>query len=172
MQWHIALSQPNQEKTAFAHLRRLRYEAYYPVEPRRRVLYGKETPYFRPMFLRYLFVKLGANRDWYRLETAPGIQVSRGLLNLDGENYATITEDEMEAIRETAKALHEQMFTRTKDHPFDVGDGVKIKVGQFAEFLATIMELDDDARTMGLRTYIFNRQVEIPRVSFDAVVAA
>ena len=35
--WHIALSQPNQEKTAWAHLRLLRYEAEYPIIPRRRV---------------------------------------------------------------------------------------------------------------------------------------
>jgi transcriptional antiterminator RfaH len=171
MDWHIAIAQPNQEKTANAHLQRLCYKVYCPVIPRRRMLYGKETNYFRPMFPRYLFVKLGANRDWYRLETAPGVQVTNSLLALERGRYATITPDEMMAVIETAKTLNEQMFEPKNKHGFKLGDQVKIKVGPFADFLATIDSLDDDERYVGLSAYLLNRQVNIPRVRPDHLFA-
>jgi transcription antitermination factor NusG len=172
MDWHIALAQPNHEKTASAHLQRLRYRVYYPVIPRRRMQYGKETNYFRPMFPRYLFVQLGANRDWYRLETAPGVQVTNSLLALERGRYATITPDEMTAVIETAKALNLQMFEPKNRHGFKLGDEVKIKVGPFADFLATIDALDDDERHVGLIAYLLGRQVKIPRVKPDHLSAA
>ncbi len=171
-EWHIAIAQPNCEKTAFAHLNRLRYEAYYPVIPRRRALYGKQTIVYRPMFPRYVFVKLGANQDWYRLETAPGIQISPGLLSLPAGKYATITREEMELVRETANTFNAQIHETNKWGGWKLGDQVAIKVGPFANFLATVDSLDDDERHVGLIAYLLGRQVKIPRVKLDAVVAA
>jgi transcription antitermination factor NusG len=55
---------------------------------------------------------------------------------------------------------------------FRVGDEVKIKVGPFADFLATIIELDEDARSLTLRTFLFGRQVTIPRAKPDHLSAA
>jgi transcription antitermination factor NusG len=169
--WHIALTEPNKERTAFAHLQRLRYNACYPVIPKRRILYGKKTMVYRPMFPGYVFVQRGGNQDWYRLETAPGVRVTHSLLSVNGR-YATLNADEMAAVRETAKALNEQIHEKDRAHDFDVGDQVKIKVGPFAEFLAVIEQLDDDARTVGLVTYLLGSQRRIPRVSIDSVVAA
>lgn len=170
MQWHIALTEPNKERLAFSHLRRLGYEAQYPVLPHRRMLYGRKTIIYRPMFPGYIPTQKGTNRDWYRLETAPGIRVSHSLLAFDGR-YATITEEEMSLIRETAKALCERVLEPERTHDFDLGDQVRIKVGPFAEFMATIEELDDEARTVGLSTYLFGREVRF-RARPDHLTAA
>lgn len=170
MEWHIALAEPNKEKLAFGHLRRLRYEAQYPLLPRRRMLYGKKTIVYRPMFPGYIFVRLGGNSDWWRLETAPGIRVSHSLLAFDGR-CATVTEAEMALVRATAKEKCEQILEPEKPHGFDVGDEVRIKVGPFAHFLATIDTLDDEARTVGLTTYLFGRQVRF-RAKPDHLTAA
>jgi len=172
MDWHIALAQPNCEKTAFAHLNRLRYRAYYPIIPKRRVLYGKLTIVHLPMFRPYVFVQLGANQDWSRLHTAPGVQVAHSLLSLEYGKYATVTQTEVDAIKETANALNAQLDAVKRGHGFQLGDQVKIKVGPFADFLATIDELDDEACRVGLQIYLLGRQIRIPRVRLDAVVAA
>jgi transcription antitermination factor NusG len=168
--WHIALAEPNKERLAFAHLQRLGYEPEYPLLPRRRVLYGTPTIVYRPMFPSYIPVRKGRNQDWYRLETAPGIRVSHSLLAVNGR-YATLTEAEMALIRATAKEKCEQILEAGQPREFDVGDTVRIKVGPFAEFLATIEELDDTARTVGLSTYLFGRQIEF-RACPDHLTAA
>jgi transcription antitermination factor NusG len=170
MQWHIALAEPNREKLAMAHLARLRYEAQYPLLPIRRKLYGKQTIVYRPMFPGYIFVRPGANRDWYRLETAPGIRVMNSLLSFDGR-CATVTEDEMRLVRSTAKELCEQILVPEKEHDFGLGDDVVIKVGPFAQFLATIEWLDDDARSVGLITHLFGQEVKV-RAQIDHLTAA
>jgi transcriptional antiterminator RfaH len=160
MQWHIALAEPNKESLAFSHLMRLRYEAYYPKFPVLRKLYGKMTTVFRPMFPGYIFVRPGANQDWYRLETAPGVRVTHSLLRI-GDSFATITREEMKNVTDKAKELCEQIHETRDPKGFSIGDEVKIRIGPFAEFLATIETLDDDARNVGLITYLFGRQVRI-----------
>ena len=170
MQWHIALTEPNKERQAFAHLQRLRYEACYPVLPIRRMSYGKKTIVYRPMFPGYIPVTRGANQDWYRLETAPGIRVTHSLLAFNGR-YAIITKEEMAVIHAKAKELCEQILEPEKEHAFEIGDDVRIKVGPFAHFMATIDTLDDDARTVGLSTYLFGRQVKF-RAHPDHLTAA
>jgi transcriptional antiterminator NusG len=172
MDWHIALAEPQRDRIAFAHLQRLQYRVYYPVFPVQRVLYGKKTVVYRPIFPSYLFVQRGANQDWFRLETAPGIRVTHSLLSLEAGRYATITSEEFEEIKAMAKELCEQVHDEPRVDCFRVGDEVKIKVGPFADFLATIIELDEDARSLTLRTFLFGRQVTIPRAKPDHLSAA
>lgn len=172
MHWHIAQTQPQAEGLAAAHLKRRGYTPYYPLFPKRRIFRGGRTNVvYLPMFRNYLFVQLGANRDWHRLETAPGIRVTNSLLSMGG-NYATLSQDEMNRVSSKAKELCEQILEQGKPRPFDVGDQVKINVGQFADFLATIEELDDDARTALLRTYLFGRENLVRNVSLDHLTAA
>ena len=168
--WHIALAEPNKERLALAHLHRLHYEAQYPLLPVRRMHYGKRTIVYRPMFPGYIFVRRGANRDWYRLETAAGIRVTHSMLEFGGIR-ATVTNQEMALVKSTAKEKCEQILEPERSHDFDIGDDVRIKVGPFAEFLATIEELDDDARTVGLRTYLFGQQIKV-RAKLDHLSAA
>jgi transcription antitermination factor NusG len=170
MDWHIALAQPNLEHTAFSHLRRLQYRVYYPVFPKMRSFRGCLRPVYRPMFPGYLFVQRGANQDWRRLETAPGIRVTHSLLSRD-DGYATITVEELDQVKETAKWLCEQIHEAMKPHHFKVGDQVRITEGPFASFLAIIETLDDDGRNIGLLAHIFERQTRI-RAKSDHLTAA
>jgi transcriptional antiterminator RfaH len=158
--WHIALTQPQSEAIASAHLTRLRYKWCYPLFPKRQVFRGRINVVYRPMFPGYMFVQLGANQDWHRLETAPGIRVTNSLLSMGG-NYATLSQDEVGRVTKKAKELCEQVLEEGKPRQFDVGDQVKINVGQFAGFLATIEALDDDERNIHLLTYLFRRQVRV-----------
>jgi transcriptional antiterminator RfaH len=158
--WHIALTQPQSEHCASAHLTGRRYRVYCPVFPKFRVYRGKKVVAYRPLFPGYMFVQLGANQDWHRLETAPGVQVTRSLLMLNG-NYATVTPDELRLVQRTAKDLCEQIHEDQKPPQFHVGDEVKINVGQFAGFLARITTLDDDGRNIGLLTYLFGRECPV-----------
>lgn len=169
MDWHIALAQPNLEKTAFAHLQRLRYWVYYPLFPVPRTLYGKKTVVYQPMFRGYLFVQRGANQDWFRLETAPGIRVTHSLLSLEAGIYATITEDELTQIKETAKWLCEQVVESMKPYQFHVGDRVRITSGPFADKLADIEKLDDEQRIIMLRDYLSGMRI---RAKPDHLTAA
>lgn len=158
MEWHIAQAEPQKDQLACAHLKRRRYEFYYPVFPVQRAFRGRIVPVHIPLFRNYIFVKKGANQDWYLLETAPGIRVVQSLLPVNGR-YATISEEEMTRVRDKAKELSEQAVEQVKTPQLKPGDKVRVAVGLCAEMLLDIEALDNDGRVARLKGYLFNSQV-------------
>ena len=76
----MALSKPNQELIAIAHLERQGYEPYCP---RFKETKPGKAAVIRPLFPRYLFI--GIDQVWYSIRGTRGI--SHVLLGRDGPQY-------------------------------------------------------------------------------------
>src|SRR4029077_299822 len=125
--WHIALTQPGQDRIAEHALRNRRYRVYRPIIPVKvpNRHNGVKTSW-RSMFPGYLFV-LPLAHGWEMLRTAPGMRIGeQALMKINGR-FATLGQDDPEFQR--IRRIEQELCTAKLDKPnhrFKRGDEVRV----------------------------------------------
>jgi transcription antitermination factor NusG len=171
MQWHIALTQPGQDRIAAAALQGRSYEVYHPLLPAMvRHGRGHMRHVIKSMFPGYLFVVDRANQGWDWLRNAHGIRVGTCLLTMNGRlatvDNAIIEEVRMEEQQQVINSLKHKGITL----PYAIGDIVRVGGGPFSGFFGEVAKLDDDGRVCLLMD-IFGRISRV-HVSHEDLTAA
>lgn len=159
--WHIALTEPQRERTATVNLMAWGYEVYCPTF--RKVAGsgggGAKRQVDRPLFPGYLFVRESPD-GWTSLRHASGIRQVHSLLMINGD-YAMLPEDEVLAVRAVEDRLMYQWLNPDARVPrLHVGDRVQVTEGALTGRYARIETLDDDER-IGLLMSIFGREARV-----------
>lgn len=119
------------------------YQPYRPLVPGlRRSVRGTTRHTVKSMFPGYVFVRDVMGRGWETLREIGAIH-SRWIFN---GRFATLTNDEIEAIRYTEKTLMHQKAALRERYGFKPGDVLPVQSGPFLGHLATIAGLDDKGR--------------------------
>src|SRR5215475_4211720 len=140
--WYLVHTQPNNERKAELNLEVQGFATFLPqiertIRHARRLITVR-----RPLFPRYLFVRLDIGRDrWLSVNSTIG--VSR-LVAQEGRPIAVPF-----GIVENLIAHSDAGLTRL-DHSLAQGQRVRILSGPLADFTATIMRLDARHRVDGL----------------------
>lgn len=171
LRWHIALTQPSQDATAYQALRLRGYTVYRPLMPETgKMSHGYPSKRQKSMFPGYLFVLPANSRrrmdigPWEALRTAPGmIYGDRALLKLNGCAATMPHNDPVHGgivqIRETEERLG--TVTKTGERlPWKTGEWVRVQKGPFIEMLGIIETLDDPQR-IGLLINVFRRPTRV-----------
>lgn len=148
--WHIARSQPGQDKLAADALRNRRYQVYRPIIPRR----TNQGRYYVKngsisMFPTYLFV-LPSPQGWESLRTAPGMMFGENaLLRLNG-SIASISHNDpnrigIVQIREMEQSLW-NIEENKHESGWQLGDLVHVRKGPYIELAGKIAGLDETGR--------------------------
>jgi transcription antitermination factor NusG len=145
--WRIALCEVQREKLAADGLLRIGIPSYRPLILKRHTTRsGRVYQREKCMFPGYLFVKFSTQMEgWTRLFVTPGIRLSKPLM-MEGDRYAVIPEDKIEAISVHERRGFGERNALAKSMDLHVGDEVKIKAGRWGELLGKIETLDDDER--------------------------
>jgi len=144
MDWHIALTQPGQDRVACDALRSQRYLVYRPIMfGSVRHGRGRMRSVIKSMFPGYLFVIDEFSRGWEWLRISHGVRFKNSLLMMHG-HLATVDSDVMTEI----KAEEQRQCTRTINGekivvPYKVGDTVRIEEGPFSGLFGEVEKLDD-----------------------------
>ncbi len=156
MHWHIALTQPGQDKQAAESLRSRCYLVYNPICYRRvRGARGHRIKKLLPMFPGYLFVDAGG-QSWERLRTCPGIRTNDSLLKING-HFAVVPNEVFDEIRRTELALVAPLEVPL---PFRVGEELKITDGPWSGYFGTVDRLDNEEAAVLLMN-VFGRQTPV-----------
>jgi transcription antitermination factor NusG len=147
MIWHIALTQPGQDRIAAAALQGRSYEVYHPLLPAMvRHGRGRMRQIIKSMFPMYLFVRDPTNQGWRWLCNANGIRTSSSLLTINGRlaavDNAIIEEVRMEEQHQAINALKLKGDTL----PYNIGDIVRVAEGPLCGFFGEVSALDDKER--------------------------
>lgn len=157
LRWHIALTQPGQDLTAYQALRMRGYAVYRPVMPASQRRHGRLANMRPSMFPGYLFVlpaaqnRFGFIGPWESLRSAPGmIFGEHALLRLNG-SLATIPHNDpvhggIMQIRETEERLCNIKENGESERSWKIGDQVRAQKGPFIELLGIIETLDHNKR--------------------------
>lgn len=156
MQWHIALTQPGQDKQAADSLRSRCYLVYNPICRRRvRIGRGRYTTKLMPMFPGYLIVDCGA-QNWERLRTAPGIRSGESLLKINGD-FAILPDDIFDEIRRTELAT---MAPLELPPAFAKGEELRVVEGPWTGYFGSVDRLDSEA-AVTLLMDVFGRKTPV-----------
>jgi transcription antitermination factor NusG len=147
MHWHIALTQPGQDRIAAAALRGRSYEVYHPLLPSMvRHGRGRMRQVIKSMFPGYLFVIDQANQGWHWLRNTNGIRTGSCLLTINGRlasvDNSIVEEVRMEEQNQIVNSLKHKGITL----PYNIGDIVRVGEGPFSGLLGRVSRLDDDGR--------------------------
>ena len=152
--WYVVHTQPSGEDKAAFHLRNQGFEAYLP-RYRRRIRHARrEKIVLRPLFPRYLFVRLDLEKDqWRSINGSVGVSY----IMCNGDEPLAVPQGVIEGIvqRESedgAVSLAPQEFSR--------GERVFISEGPFAEYTGIFEEMTDDMRVI-LLLDLMGRKVRV-----------
>lgn len=139
--WYIVHTKVRQEQIAFDNLQRQSFECFLPRIRVEKIRRGKVALVDEPLFPRYLFIRLSADRDapsWGPIRSTLG--VSR--LVSFGQTPARIADEIVDGIREecASRAIEQRHFTP--------GEKVQVTQGAFAGLEAIFETIDADGRVM------------------------
>jgi transcriptional antiterminator RfaH len=144
MNWYLVQTKPRQEFIALEHLQRQTYECYFPILQVEQVVKGQVTQVRKPLFPRYLFIRLGQDmqsKSWGPIRSTVGVQklVSFGL------EPAKVASELIETIRS-----HELQFKAMPRKLFEPGQRVVLTQGPFAGIEGVFQMTDGNQRVMVL----------------------
>ena len=162
--WHIVQFKPNSHKIALRNLERQGFETFLPVhEVTRRTAVKYETV-IRPLFAGYMFVACDPEEaPWRKINATYGI--SRMLSFADGPKPMP------EALITGLRARCDNAGKVIALKKFEAGQSVEMHSGPFANFIATVEQMANDARVwvlldfMGKATRVQVDQQQIQTVS-------
>jgi len=137
--WFLAQFKPNSHKIAERNLRRQSFQTFLPLHEETKRKAGRFTTTLRPLFTGYLFVAFDASKGGWR-----AINSTYGITRLVsfGEDPQPVPLDLISRLMlrcdEGGKLLPPRVLKP--------GDAVKISGGPFAEFVATVEQVDPDQR--------------------------
>jgi transcription elongation factor/antiterminator RfaH len=136
--WYVVHTRPNSERKAELNLKAQGFKTFLPQIERTIRHARRLTTVRRPLFPRYLFVRLDTGRDRW-LSVNGTIGVSR-LLTQEGRPVAVPF-----GIVESLLAHSDAGLTRL-DHSLVQGQRARILSGPLADFTATVLRLDASRR--------------------------
>src|SRR5262245_9760708 len=136
--WYLVHTRPNNERKAELNLEAQGFATFLPQIEKTIRHARRLTTVRRPLFSRYLFVRLDIGRDrWVPINSTVGVS---HLVAQEGRPIAVPF-----GIVETLIAHSDAGLTRL-DHSLAQGQRVRILSGPLANFTATIMRLDAHRR--------------------------
>lgn len=138
--WYLAQLRPNGHALAERNLARQGFETFLPRHRATVRRSGRFVTELRPLFPGYLFVAVGAaSAPWRTINSTLG--VSR-LVGFGGGLPSPVPGGLVRGLM--ARCDHAGELKTEAE--FSSGDAVEIKVGPFAEFVATVERVDPDRR--------------------------
>src|SRR5215207_395221 len=141
--WFIVHTKVNQERLCDDALRRKGMTTYLPMETRRIRHGGQTRVVARPLFSRYLFVRLKqADLSFYEIRKTFGVE----WIVSNADKPSEVRADVIDAIRHGEEA---GIFDETRPKPkpkFTPGELVEFKKGPFANLPAEIVAAPSDQR--------------------------
>ena len=144
MHWYLVHTKPRQEVRAQENLERQGYECYLPVFPKEKLRQNRVSIASEPLFLRYLFIRLGqghADQSWTPIRSTKG--VSR--LVSFGMNPAKVPDGLIDHLRST-----EAIVQANPERLFTTGDQVRLSDGAFVGIDGVYQMADGERRVMVL----------------------
>lgn len=151
--WYLVWTKPRQEETALLQLQRQGYSCYLPRIRLEKIRKNRARIVVEPMFPRYLFVRLGSDRDsqsWSPIRSTVGVQQ----LIYFGGRPARVDDALVELLLEREHGLPTQML-------YQPGERVRIASGPFAGIEAVFQMSNAGQRAMVLLD-ILGKTVPMP----------
>ena len=135
--WHLLMTKPNEDKRAEENLLNQGYELFRPVLRQFAVRKGKQVVVIKPLFPRYLFIRLDdALSDWGTIRSTRGVA---GLVRFT-ELPAKVPDSLIALIK--SQCIEGNVIDTTHEKPFvyNKGDEIEITEGGFRGIKAIIKE--------------------------------
>jgi transcriptional antiterminator RfaH len=161
--WIAVLTHANCETKADFHLRRQGYDVYLPryLKLVRHAHRRDHLP--RPLFPRYLFVRLQESDAWRPVRSTVGVS---GLI-CSGEHPAEVPAHVIAEIRSREDARG--FVGLNSGRSFAIGEAIRVNFGSFSE-LDGIFESCDDQERVTVLLQLLGRHVKV-RVPLEAIQA-
>lgn len=157
--WSVLVTQPRSEKIVAENLQRQAFDHYLPLLRQLRVVRGKKVTELVPLFPRYMFVRIEADR-WWALKSTRGVSQ---LLTVDSQpqRIADAVIDQLKANEEELPNV-QSFWTR--------GERVRVVSGAFAGMLG-IYDGSSKADKERVLISILGRQtlVEVPTTAVESI---
>ena len=162
--WYVLQTQPHAEARANEHLRRQGFTTFLPQLLKRRSHARKVDMVSRPLFPRYMFVRIDtAGQPWQAIRSTFGVV---GLVG--GNNGPTPVQEGI------VEALHARQdkdgFFHAEDRKFSPGEAIRVLDGLFASTTGFFEAINDRERVSVLLE-ILGRRVRVV-LDLESVVAA
>jgi len=144
MSWCVVYTKPQAEPTARAHLCRQGFDVYMPVYMKERRHARKTSMVRKPLFPRYLFVRLGELAQWRKIESTTGVA---GLVRA-GEGPAALDEDVISEIRK--REDDKGMIRMLSEKGFAAGELLRVTKPGLSGLRVIFEQQDDQKRVVGL----------------------
>ncbi len=144
MHWYLVHTKPRQEKCALDNLHRQGYQCYLPTIPSEKLRQGLLTVAGKPLFPRYLFIRLGRNhsaKSWAPIRSTKGVSrlVSFGI------EPARVDDGLIELLR-----TQEALVQTEPERLFKTGERVRLTEAPFAGIEGIYQMSDGERRVMVL----------------------
>ncbi|MEK9966651.1 MAG: transcriptional activator RfaH [Rhodospirillaceae bacterium] len=153
--WYVVHTRPNGEQTALANLLRQGFHAYLPQHLRRRRHARKLTQVRRPLFPRYLFVRINIERErWRAIHSTIGVSHLVG----SGETPLPVPEGIVEEI--SSREDDNGLIDLDRERTYQPGDRLQILSGALMDKIGLFAAMDDADRVV-LLLDLLGRQVRV-----------
>ncbi|MDE0779557.1 MAG: transcriptional activator RfaH [Alphaproteobacteria bacterium] len=153
--WYVVHTRPNGEQTALANLLRQDFRTYLPQYLRRRRHARKLTHVRRPLFPRYLFVRLDLERERWR-----AIYSTVGVSHMVGTNEMPMPLPEGVVEEISTRENAEGLVDLEREKKFRPGDRLQILSGALINKIGQFATMDDSDRVV-LLLDLLGRQVRV-----------
>jgi transcriptional antiterminator RfaH len=154
MNWYLVHTKLRQEKIALENLDRQGYQCYLPTMPSEKLRQGVLTVADKPLFPRYLFIRLGqgdSSRSWAPIRSTKGVSrlVSFGI------EPARVDDNLIELLR-----TQEASVQTKPERLFKAGERVRLTEAPFAG-IEGIYQIADGERRVMVLIEILSRTVAV-----------
>lgn len=153
--WYVVQSQPLGEARALANLVRQDFQAYLPRYKRERRHARRVETVVRPLFPRYLFVRLNLGRDRWRCVSST-YGVSRMIMS--GETPAPLPDGLVEELR--GREIGDGFVKLGLPPGLGVGSHVRLTEGIFVDHVGVIERVADERR-VAILLDLLGREVRV-----------
>lgn len=143
------------------HMQNKIFDVVVPVEDVLEYKSGKKQVSQKKLLPGYLLVRMQLDDDsWYAVRNTPGVTGFVGT----SARPVPISTDEVDRVLARQKAERPKVSAE-----FDIGEGVKVVEGPFADFTGVISEVSLDQSKLKVLVSIFGRETPV-ELTFDQVI--
>jgi transcriptional antiterminator RfaH len=153
--WYVVQTQPLGEARALANLSRQDFEAYLPRYKRERRHARRVDTVVRPLFPRYLFVRLDLGRDrWRSVSSTYGVSQ----MIMSGEMPAPLPDGLVEELR--GREIDDGFIKLSLPPGLEVGSRIRLTEGLFVDHVGVIERVADEHR-IAILLQLLGREVRV-----------
>ena len=153
--WYVVQTQPLGEARALANLTRQDFEAYLPRYKRERRHARRVDTVVRPLFPRYLFVRLDLGRDrWRSVSSTYGVSQ----IIMSGEMPAPLPDGLVEELR--GREIDDGFIKLGLLPGLKVGSRIRLTEGLFVDHVGVIERVADEHR-IAILLQLLGREVRV-----------